>query len=111
MSDFDVFAAGLGPKRKPLREIVRRDRRELAARLQWPDGAVEVCERIDREHAGWTVSWLPAGTVPGHERPACFWARREWPRHEVHAADEDELVAGIRQAPPASSWDLRPLRG
>lgn len=106
----DFFPAADGPKRPRLQQIIVNDRRSLAHHLKWPPGALEVCERVGREHPDWTVSWLPENRVPGYQRDACYWARRDWPKHEVHAGDEAELVAGIRQAPPKSSWKLRPLR-
>ncbi len=101
----DFYAAPIvGPKRPALHQIVTRDRRRFAEQLGWPDGTVEACERIEREQPGWRVSWLPANPVRGHERDACFWARREWPWHEIHAADPAELVAEIQLAPQGSSW-------
>jgi hypothetical protein len=101
----DFFAAtNDGPKRPALRQIIVRDRRQLAHHLGWPPGALDTCERVERDHPGWTVSWLPPNDVPGHERPACYWARREWPAYEAHAGGEAELVKAIADAPAGSMW-------
>ncbi len=102
--DFFSVPVPLGPKRPTLLQIVTRDRRAFAERTGWPDGALEACERIEQEYADWRISWLPANPVVGYERPACFWARREWPHHEVYGADPAELVAEIELAPQGSMF-------
>jgi hypothetical protein len=38
-------------------EFSNRNRRVVAERVGWPDGAVEECERLERQHPGYSVSW------------------------------------------------------
>ena len=49
-----------------------RNRRILAERQDWPDGALEVCESIESEFGDWSPSWMPENTIKGFERPAGF---------------------------------------
>lgn len=78
------------------------NRRILAERLDWPAGALDACERIEPEHPGWSIFYCGPNTVPGFEKPAGFWAtRRGLHACEVFAADPDELVRAIEDAPPA----------
>lgn len=51
-----------------------RNRRIIARRTGWPAGALAECERLDVEHPGWTVCWLPVNRRPGWERSAGFAA-------------------------------------
>ena len=38
-------------------EFGDRNRRVIAERTGWPEGAAEECERLEREHPGYSVSW------------------------------------------------------
>jgi hypothetical protein len=49
--------------------LFARNRPIIAARLGWPDGAVETCEQLELAHPGWRVSWCEASTVTGWEHP------------------------------------------
>ncbi len=53
--------------------LAERNRRILAERLDWPDGAVEVCERLEVAHPGWCVSWFHEWKVPANS----YWHREE----------------------------------
>lgn len=99
-----------GPKRPDGAQLRFRNRRILSGRLRWPAGALEACERIERENPGWAVTYLTANPFPGFERPACYWAVRHLPgdrRHEVYAPDPEALVAEIDSTPRSRSWSLR----
>lgn len=85
-------------------------RRVLAE--HWPDGTLAECERLEREHPTWWITWLPANTIEGYERPACWWARRHIPgdrKYEVYAPDAETLAVELEQTPPERSWHLRSL--
>lgn len=96
-----------GPKRPDL-TVAWKNRRILAKRLDWPDGALEACERIEREHRDWAIAWLSENRTKGFERPAGYWAKREGMHaFEVYATDADELVRMIGDAPPAEhEWGV-----
>jgi hypothetical protein len=69
--------------------LASRNRRALAERLRWPDGALEECERLARDHPRWWVVWDRGCTTPGWERPAGYRAClvdlsiRRWPKPGV----------------------------
>lgn len=56
--------------------LADRNRRVMAKRLRWPAGAVETCERLERKHPGWCVSWMAAWPVKGFQRRGGFYAWR-----------------------------------
>lgn len=95
------------------------NRRLIAERLRWPDGALEHCERIDGTHPGWSTGWQEASAITGFEKPAGYYATARYTargdygrsfRPEVYGATPDELVAAIETAPPPEDdWHLRPL--
>jgi hypothetical protein len=107
MSDF--YVAARGPKRRPGLARARDHQAILAERLQWPDGTLETCLRLESEHPCWLVAWLGENTVPGYERPAGFWAVLDQGVHSVEAfaADADELVAKMATAPPEHDFSIR----
>ncbi|MEV6350904.1 hypothetical protein [Actinoplanes sp. NPDC051851] len=53
-----------------------RNRRLIAERTGWPDGALETCERLDEDHQGWSVMWVAENPGVGREHPAGFSATR-----------------------------------
>ncbi|BCJ45296.1 hypothetical protein GCM10010168_85650 [Actinoplanes ianthinogenes] len=76
-----------------------RNRRVMARRTGWPAGALAECERLDREHPGWSFGWLPENRTRGWERPAGFAAnRRDW---SLVGADElrRDPEDGVRRRP------------
>jgi hypothetical protein len=54
--------------------LYAKNRRSAATYCNWPDGALEECERLDAAHPGWHVGWLPANDITGWERPAGYCA-------------------------------------
>lgn len=74
-------------------ELGQRNRRILAERLGWPDGAVEACESVDDEHPGWHTTW-----AAGNDQRARtgYYATRRGDRGSwVYGATTDELAAAI----------------
>lgn len=69
--------------------------RQVAAYLGWPDGSVEVVERVAARWPGWQVGWRPALS----DRPARFYAARQDDPGALpvllFGQDEAELVAAI----------------
>jgi hypothetical protein len=72
------------------RELRARNRRIVAERVGWPDGAVEACERLEREYRGWDVRWLDDWFVKGFERQAGYyaWATGEQPGTSIWVEGE-----------------------
>lgn len=54
-------------------ELLAANRRVLAERLDWPSGAVPVCEWMDHANPGWHTMWrhayrdMPAGWYAWHD--------------------------------------------
>jgi hypothetical protein len=62
------------PLDPPGPELAAKNRRLLAERLGWPDGALEACEQLDQAHIGWYTNWSPGGSP---SRPdTCNYAQR-----------------------------------
>jgi hypothetical protein len=75
--------------------LVRHNRRVLAERLNWPEGAVEACDRIDDEHPGWYSSYRHAY----RDQPAGYYAHHHvefGARWHVHGYTPDDLHERIR---------------
>ena len=81
-------------------ELLAKNRRLLAQREHWPDGALQGCEQVDADHPGWATWWRRAdGWTPA----AGFYAQRHGetgPRYpRPYGATPDELGAAIDAAP------------
>lgn len=96
-------------------ELAAKNRRLIAERLGWPAGTVEVCERLEAESPGWSVSWSDGGG-PAWEKPGFYAGRISWHRTDpgprfLHAATADELRTELAVQParqdPLSEY--RPL--
>lgn len=98
-------------------ELAQRNRRIIAARVGWPPGAVDECERIERlfplvnlidgAWPRWSVYWSD------RPRPG-YYAIREHKTHgEPPAFGEtpDELLAAIGDwpYPEPHAWSFEPL--
>lgn len=94
--------------RKQQPELVRRNRRAMAERLRWPDGALAMCEHLDAEHPGWTAWWRPDNTIPGWFHPAGFTAWRE-SSGRVCGTDPVRLYQAMQQAPDERHWHYHGL--
>lgn len=87
------------PLPEPGPELAARNRRIVAERLKWPDGAIDACERIERDHPGWNV----------------YYAARPWPtlksgyyatrlhshrlERRLYGATANELATSISEQP------------
>jgi hypothetical protein len=71
---------------EPGPELRWKNRRAIAKRTGWPVGAVETCERLDGEHPGWMVWWMPANAIKGWESPPGYCANRG--DHSLPGGDE-----------------------
>ncbi|BEL06073.1 hypothetical protein Q0Z83_042640 [Actinoplanes sichuanensis] len=60
----------------PQETLAWKNRRLMAQRLPYPAGALDSCERFDRDHPFWSASWMPPNLGRGSDRPAGFGARR-----------------------------------
>lgn len=80
-------------------ELGWRNRRIIAARVGWPDGALEACEAIERARPDWDPTWRFANVFKGFEAPAGFYATRHAIRlrgeRPVYGADPAALLAAI----------------
>ncbi|WP_250029295.1 hypothetical protein [Paractinoplanes maris] len=65
-------------------EMALRNRRLLAERLRWPEGALDECLRIEKDRPGYEVTWFGEWRVPGWEREAGFYAWRTEDKDPVH---------------------------
>lgn len=79
------------------RELAWKNRRTLARRLGWPDGAAEACERVERAHLRWHPSWCPGY---GRTRPrpgfyAVLWKEDLRLRPVIFGADGPALARAI----------------
>jgi hypothetical protein len=82
----------------------RNNRRLIAERTGWPEGALQACADLEDRHPGWHVSWMSENTGPGFERPAGFWASHPTGGHavkkiEAFAATAEELVPLLVEVP------------
>jgi hypothetical protein len=80
-------------------ELAVKNRRILAERLGWPAGTVEVCEHIEDETPGWSVTWSPGGDMtrpePGFYAVPRYGSRDNPPFLHADTGDElRELLAG-----------------
>ena len=68
------------------------NRRVLAKRGGWPEGALETCERIEQSYPNYYVNWQDANAWA--RSPAGFYAqyRNAWGGYEKPIYGEDELA-------------------
>jgi hypothetical protein len=83
-----------GPAPKPEERLAWRNRRLTAERLNWPEGALNACEELERTFGRWSFSWRHANTIPGFERPEGYYATTggTWRDTTVFGATPDELA-------------------
>lgn len=94
----------------PGRRLAWRNRRVIAERMHWPDGAVEDCEAVERQHPSWWPWWHEGGTL---WRPKRGLYARPW---RVNRDDKalfgetpEELSHAIEAWVPPNPWRiLRP---
>ncbi|UQU64875.1 hypothetical protein COUCH_00460 [Couchioplanes caeruleus] len=88
-------------------ELGRRNRRLIAKRTGWPEGAVEACERIEDAFPAWSVSWRHENVIPGFLSPEGFYAERpgrySWDKTVLYGADAEKLLEQIAEHSEAES--------
>jgi hypothetical protein len=91
----EIFAAA-ARRRQESRELAHRNRRIIAERMGWPDGAIEVCEKLDLEFPGWhcnywaeDVGWSKKGW---YARP---WGWRRGQKEKLFGDTVEELRAKL----------------
>lgn len=91
--------AELAERERENRQRAWDNRRLIAGRWDWPDGALAECERVEREHPDWSPWWEPANDRTG--QPARYTARRHClpGRGGVSGETGDDLAAAIEGAP------------
>ena len=100
----DAATAALHP---PGVELAWKNRRLFAEREAWPEGAVEACEDIEREHPDWYPNYSHGGTLGRQHRDAGYYAGRRgapWEEPPAYGANPQELTAAILAHRPASRW-------
>ena len=84
-------------------ELARMNRMIIALRNDWPDGAVEECEKLEDASPGWGISWSAGGnmtwTKPGYYATRADWHRTDVAPRYLHGATSGELAAAIEQHP------------
>lgn len=105
MTDLDPVGAELG----------RMNKRILADRCGWPDGALEECEKLDADFPEWSASWARGGGLTWRE-DGYYAQPRRWsysgPNPFLYGATVDDLRAEL-QTHPAPQFGLaeyRPLQ-
>lgn len=72
----------------------QHNRRVLAERLQWPDGVLDECLRVEAEHPDWHIGWRADDAGP-------VWVAVHYVRHrcfrEATGATVGELVAAMAE--------------
>lgn len=93
--------AAEGSAWEPRERLAWRNRRVLAERQGWPDGAVEACEQLEVTHRGWSFSWRTANTIKGFERPEGFYATTgsTWRDITRYGATPEELAEVLMTTP------------
>lgn len=76
-----------------------KNRRVLAERMGWPEGAVDVCEQVETAHPGWYPNYSPGGTW---DRPEAGYYAIAWKplfhrQPPLFGADGPSLTAAIVQ--------------
>lgn len=96
-------------------ELGRMNKRILAERTGWPDGALEECEKLDAEFPEWSASWADGGGLTWRE-DGYYALPRRWRYTGPNPFLYGATVAALRvelQTHPAPEFGLaeyRPLQ-
>jgi hypothetical protein len=87
------------PAPSPVRDEARQRLRQVLARTEnWPEGALEACDKLADRFPDWLVWYRPDVTTAGLRRTAGYLAVRfciEFGTQQVQAADSDGLASEI----------------
>lgn len=99
------------PLHPPGPELAAKNRRLLAERWGWPDGALQACEKIEKLHPGWSAMWSAGGEhtwrEPGFYATHPDLRRGSGPTHYLHAETMAEMLAVISDHEPVERWAYR----
>lgn len=84
-------------------ELTERNRELLAARGNWPPGALEACRDLEHRHPGWHAWWTDRpwrrdGDVPDGPAYGAAPVSRPPVGHSLYAVTADELAGLIGKA-------------
>ena len=98
------MSADPAPLRPAGPELARLNRQEEAERLEWPDGVLEACERLDKKHIGWYTTWQRATAT--RKESGFYGVRRGRSIGEPAAYGETPEVLSARMAtwPWGKNW-------
>lgn len=81
-------------------ELLAHNRRVMAKRMHWPEGALEACDKIAERFPGWIPGYDHGGKVGHHEWPAGYYASQPSPRHgepQAYGTTAEALTAAIAE--------------
>jgi hypothetical protein len=81
-------------------ELLAHNRRAMAARMHWPEGALEACDKIADRFPGWNPGYDHGGKVGTHEWPAGFYASHQSRRHgepRAYGVTPEALTVAIEE--------------
>jgi hypothetical protein len=93
------------------RDLAWHNRRVLAERLNWPEGMLETCEQLDREHPGWRTSWYPEDACFSATHTVRYLSFRYVRSQTVEGLVEKMIEADTRAADQRTEWELMKPRG
>lgn len=97
-------------------DLPRRNRRVLAERQGWPDGALDACLELEQAYPRWAVLWTKGGLPRDPDRGYRAYATVERVLYDVFAETAEVLRERLADAdlglPPEREWPARltPLR-
>lgn len=74
------------------------NRRLIAERLGWPDGALDACLALEADFPRWSVYWTKGGLPPDPRRGYRAFARVHWARFDAVAETPEELRERLDEA-------------
>lgn len=88
-------------------DLPRHNRRVIAERIGWPDGAVEACDWIEQAYPEWIPGWQHESKIRGFERPEGYYATRQGGHSgepDLYGATAEDLAAAIEAWIPRYPW-------
>jgi hypothetical protein len=93
-------------------DLLRHNRRVLAERLGWPEGAVDACAALEAEFPRWMVFWS-AGGLPVSPEPAYRAVLQLFGHHSaLRAPTAEDLrtqIAAVDAGLPGPEWPWQNL--